>query len=380
MIEGPQPVSPRRSSSWLRALLVLVTLVVLGALVGLQRAREQGGAAPPLAARPKPVTVVPARAVGYREGRTYLGTLQPWVSAEVGPQLAAGYVQSVLVRPGDVVKRGDVLATIDCRDAEAASRAVRHAAKALEAERAALAREAARYDALAADDFVTRNEADLKVARTEADRARALAEKSRLLSTSLRVDDCILRAMVDGEVVDRRGDPGAFIRPGGHLLVVMDRATIRVEAHAPEDDFAAVQPGTPVRVRLLGAGAVVPGRIARRSPAADMHTRTIRFEVDLDNTDRRLPIGTTARIELEVGDEVPALEVPVTAASVRGGRATIYAVEEGRAVRKALRVIGERGGSLLLEPGLAPDALVVTQGRALLRDGDRVTASEEHTP
>lgn len=376
MSDGSPTLPPRRPSVWLRALLVLVTLAVLGALYGLQRAREQAAAAPPLAEQAKPVTVVPVRAGSYREGRTYLGTLQPWVSAQIGPQMTSGYVQSVLVRPGDVVQRGDVLATLDCRDAEAASRAVRLAAKALEAERAALAREAARYNALADDNFVSRNEADLKLARTEADRARALAEKARLLSTSLRVDDCILRAPVDGEVVERHGDPGTFIRPGDHLLVVMDRATIRVEAHAPEDDFAAVPPDTPVRVRLLSTGAVVHGRIARRSPAADEHTRTIHFEIDLDNTDRSLPVGTTARIELEVGDEVPVIEVPVAAASVRGGRATIYAVEDGRAVRKALRVVGERAGSLFLEPELMPDVAVVTQGRTLLRDGDLVAASE----
>lgn len=376
MSDGTPTIPTRRPSLWLRGLLVLVTLAVLGALYGLQRAREQGGAAPPMAERPKPVTVVPVRPATYREGRTYIGTLQPWVAARIGPQMTSGYVQSVLVRPGDVVKRGDVLATLDCRDAEAASKAVRLAAKALEAERAALAREAARYNALADDNFVSRNEADLKLARTEADRARALAEKARLLSTSLRVDDCILRAPVDGEVVERFGDPGAFIRPGDDLLVVVDRATIRIEAYAPEDDFAAVQPDTPVRVRLLSTGAVVPGRIARRSPAADEHTRTIRFEIDLDNTDRSLPVGTTARIELEVGEEVPVVEVPVTAASVRAGRATIYVVEGDRAVRKALRVVGERAGSLFLEPEIMPDAAVVTHGRALLRDGDLVVASE----
>src|SRR6185437_6944242 len=66
-----------------------------------------------LSSRPKPVTVVKAAAAMYRPSRTYVGTLQPWVEASVGPQLVSAYVDTVLVRPGASVKRGDVLATLD---------------------------------------------------------------------------------------------------------------------------------------------------------------------------------------------------------------------------------------------------------------------------
>lgn len=376
MNQPETPGADRRASLWPRLAVLALTLAALATLYGMQRAHEQAPTPEPLASRPKPVGVVLARAASYRESRVYIGTLRPWVEAEIGPQLSSGYVQSVLVRPGDAVQRGDVLATLDCRDAAAASRAVRLAARAFEAERAALAREAARMNQLAEDDYVSRNELDLKIARTEADRARSLAEKARMLSTSLRVDDCILRAPVDGEIVERRGDPGVFIRPGGSLLLVVDRATVRIEAHAPERDFAAVQPDTPVRIRLLATGGALNGRIARRTPAADDATRTIHFEIDVDNADRGLPVGTTARIELEVGAPVPALELPMTAATVRAGAATIFVVEDGVARRKSLRVVGERGGSLFVEPALPADTMVVTQGRGLLRDGDRVRPGE----
>ena len=66
----------------------------------------------------------------------------------------------------------------------------------------------------------------------------------------------------------------------------------------------------------------------------------------------------------------------MTAATVRAGAATIFVVEDGVARRKSLRVIGERGGSLFVEPALPADVMVVTQGRGLLRDGDRVRPGE----
>src|SRR5690606_16397910 len=130
----------------------------------------------------------------------------PWVEAKIGPQLTSGYVETVLVRPGDRVQRGEILATLDCRDAAAATRAARMAAKALEAERAAHAKEAARMKRLAEGAHVSRNEADLKIARSEADMARTLAAKAQLLSSSLRVNDCILKSPMAGEVIARWAD------------------------------------------------------------------------------------------------------------------------------------------------------------------------------
>ena len=86
-----------------------------------------------LASRPKPVTVVAALESTYRPSRTYIGTLEPWVQASVGPQLVSAYVDTVLVRPGTQVKRGDVIATLDCRNASAAQKAVASQARAIDA-------------------------------------------------------------------------------------------------------------------------------------------------------------------------------------------------------------------------------------------------------
>ena len=64
---------------------------------------------------------IAAVAKDFRPSRTYVGTMEAWLSASIGPQLVSAYVDTVLVRPGAVVKRGEVLATLDCRDASAAS-------------------------------------------------------------------------------------------------------------------------------------------------------------------------------------------------------------------------------------------------------------------
>ncbi len=42
-----------------------------------------------LASQPKPVTVVPAAQATYRPTRRYVGTVEPWLEARIGPQLVS---------------------------------------------------------------------------------------------------------------------------------------------------------------------------------------------------------------------------------------------------------------------------------------------------
>src|SRR5690349_12818826 len=63
-----------------------------------------------LAQSAKRVTAVAAVTEPYQPTRRYVGTIEPWVQAKVGPQLVSAYVSTVLVRPGASVKRGEVIA------------------------------------------------------------------------------------------------------------------------------------------------------------------------------------------------------------------------------------------------------------------------------
>jgi RND family efflux transporter MFP subunit len=331
----------------------------------------------PLTAAPKGVTVVEARAATYRPSRRYVGTLEPWVEARIGPQLVSAYVSAVGVRPGATVKRGEVLATLDCREVKANSQAVAMQAKAIEARQAALAQQADRLGGLVDKGFVSANEVDLRKAESDSERERLLATKAQLAGASVMVDDCVLRAPFDGEIAARMIDPGAFVRPGTAIVSVVDRGVVRATADVPETDFDVVAPGTPVKIMVLSTGKPIEGKIARRSPAADPSTRTVRLEIDLPNPDLSIPVNTTAEISIEVGQPVPATEIPLTAANVRGRRANIFVVDGAAAHARAVQVVGERGGSLFVEPGLAAGAKVVTEGRALLADGDNVNARLE---
>lgn len=377
---------PSSSASFLSRLRVplligLLVCLLLGLLALLHtRARQQTNQVA-LSSQPKGVTVIAAAFAKYRPSRRYVGTVAPWLEARIGPQLTSAYVDTVLVRPGDRVRRSQVLATLDCRNASEQSRALAMQARALHATQEALAKETGRVSGLLEGGYVSPNEVDRRVADSASKQAELLAANARLARASLEVDDCVLRAPFDGEVADRFLDPGAFARPGSPVLSVVDREQVRIVLDVPETDCAVVEPGSEAKIRFLALGTTMVGKIARRAPAADSATRTIHAEIDLLDAQRKLPVGTTAELTLSVGEAVDASELPLRAASIRGDQATLFVLAGDIAHKRKVPVLGEALGSLFVpKQALTQGELVVTEGRALLSEGDRVQSKQEPRP
>ncbi len=369
---------PSRAQAWragvpiVIAAAVVLILCVGGFLLVHAEGRTNKTA---LGSAARPVSVVAAKASSYRSSRSYVGTIEPWVLANVGPQLVSAYVDTVLVRPGAMVKKGDVLATLDCRNASATRQAVSMQARGLDERQKALGHEASRVQGLLDGGFVSPNEAEQKTAESAGQQAQLLATQARLLGSSLEVNDCILRAPFSGEVATRSSDPGSFVRPGVSLVSVIDRTTVRITADAPEVDFGVVAPGTRVSVHALATGRDFGALISRRAPSADVATRTVHFELDVADPGRTMPVGTTGELRIEMGEPRVATEIPLFAAVVRGTKASVFVVEGGVAHARVIPVLGEIAGRLYLDGALNIGAQVVTEGRALLKDGDRVKAT-----
>jgi RND family efflux transporter MFP subunit len=329
-----------------------------------------------LADSAKTVTAIAAVDSPFQPTRRYVGTAEPWLEAKIGPQLVSAYVDTVLVRPGAIVKRNDVIATLDCRDTSALSKQVAASAHAMDALSTAAAGEATRVSSLLKGQYVSQNEADLKSADAASKDAQVAALRAQLADTNLKVSDCVLRAPFDGEVGERFLDPGVFVRPGMAIATVVDRHIVIVAIDVPEEDFDAVAPGTQVHIHLLSTGRDLTAQISRRAPAADRGTRTAHVEIDIEDDARVVPVWTTAEVSLEVGKPVPATAVPITAASAHGAKATVFVAAGDVAHAAAVNIVGERGGTLYVDPkALSAGTLVVSEGRTVLSDGDHIAAT-----
>ena len=377
-VEAPHAPAGEPKSRNVPLVISVAVVLVLGAGGSLLWSSEAKTNKVALSSAPKPVTIVEAKAGTYRASRTYVGRLDPWVTANVGPQFVSAYVDTVLVRPGAVVTKGQVLATLDCRNASATSQAIEMEARALDAQQKALSHESSRVAGLLDGGFVSPNEAEQKEAQSSAKEAELLAEKAKLLGTSLEVNDCVLRAPFDGEVATRSIDPGAFVRPGTPIVAVVDRTTVRMTADVPENDFDVVAPGKVVRIAVYATHKEVVGAITRRAPAADAATRTVHIEIDIPDPKKEIPVGTTGEVRVDVGEPTPAIEIPLAAASIRDTKATVFALDGDIARTKTFDTLGETQGMIYASPSDIPAGTrIVTEGRALLKEGDRVAAKAD---
>ncbi len=372
-IQAPPSVPPKPTVMYVIIAIVGSVLLLGAAMIWRAEAKTNKVA---LSQSAKPVTVVKAAASSYQPTRMYVGTLEPWVEAKVGPQFVSAYVDTVLVRPGATVTKGAVLATLDCRNASAQAQAVAMQARALDAKQKAIADEASRLSSLLDGGFVSENTAEQKTAQSAAEQANLLAEKAKLLGTTLGVSDCILRAPFDGDIGARSADPGAFVHPGDEIVTVVDRTTVRLVAAVPENDFGVVAPGNAAHIRFFANDQTLDASISRRAPSADPGTRTIHVEIDIPDPNRTVPVYTTGEVTMSVGKPVPATRVPLSVATIRGKKAVVFVVEDGVAHKRTFKYLGESGGDVFLDPSLAPGTAVVAEGRALLNDKDRVEAKE----
>ena len=346
-----------------------IALMIVGA--GLVRHAHGKVNRVALASSPRRVAVVEAQATTYSDSRDYVGAVESWVEASVGPQYISAYVNTVLVRPGDAVRRGQVLATLDCAHPSARSRAVEMQARAIDERQRAIADEAARERSMLQGGFIAQNQVEQSDAESTSEKARLLETQARARAASLEVHDCALKAPFDGEIATRAIDPGAFVHPGATIVSVVDRNTVRIVIDAPETDFSLVRAGAPVKVEMLSIAASVDATISRRAPKADPATRTIHFEVDIADPRRQFPTGTTAIVHLGVGLPKPATRIPLDAATQQSGKAMVFSVDHDHARLMTLPVLGEREGGLYFAPAVLPaGTAVVTDGRALISDGD----------
>jgi membrane fusion protein (multidrug efflux system) len=378
MIEPIEPsttAAPRHARVIVYIAIGVVAVILIGGV--LYDRATAGTNRTTLAQVPKGVTTVEAVAAPFQERRRYVGTVEPWLQAKIGPQMVSAYVDTVLVRPGARVKRGEVVATLDCRSSSASNQAIAAQARALDAVRTASASEAARVASLLDGKYVSQNEVDLKNADAASKSAQVVALQAQMLNSSLQVDDCVLRAPFDGEIAERTGDPGMFARPGTSMVTEVDRHIVRITADVPEDDFANVAPDTEVRVHLLATGRDLTAKISRRAPSADADTRTVHIELDLDDPTRTIPTHTTAELSLDVGAPIPATAIPLIAATVHGSKTNVFEVADGIAHSTRAKLIGERSGVYYVEPTLKAGTQVVTEGRGLLDDHDKVAGKLE---
>jgi len=362
----------------LLAVVAISTLALAAATMSVRAADEKK--ADPKAA-PKPalsVSVVQPAMQPMAQRVTANGSIAAWQEAIVGAEVNGFRLAEVRVNVGDVVRKGQVLATFTTEMAQAdvaqirASVAEAEATLAEAAANAQRARELQATGALSAQQINQYLTAERTAqARLEAMRAAARVQQIRLQQTQVLAPDA-------GVISARSATVGAVVPAGQELFRLIRQGRLEWRAEVASTDLVRLKPGMTARVTPSG-GEPIGGKLRMVAPTVDAATRNGIVYVDLP-APGVAKAGMFARGEFELGG-APALTLPQSAVLLREGFAYAFTVDADNKVSQVKLGTGRREGERIeITSGLAPTARVVASGGGFLADGDTVRVVDAPSP
>jgi macrolide-specific efflux system membrane fusion protein len=315
------------------------------------------------------------------------GTFQPLDYVDVGAQLS-GQLKSVLVKPGDAVRRGQLVAKIDDSTARArlaqneallASVRAQAAAKQAQAEHARVQRDrsahlvASGFLSVAAQDAAEANVASL-AAEADGLRAQAASLVAVIAQARTELRFAEVRAPMDGVVVSiaaRAGQSLNAAQVAPVILRIADLRSLALVAQVSEADVVALRPGMNARFNLLGiADRDFAGRVRQVLPAPNVVNSVVFYEVlvEVPRADDLFRIGMTAQVYFvlarhECMVKIPRAALPPDLRALRTVRLNVLGADrEPRPVEVEIIAANDAEG------GVSCDAA----GRAGLGDGSEI--------
>ena len=306
------------------------------------------------------------------------GSMAPVTQATVKAKVG-GEIQALVVREGQDVREGDVIARIDTRNLQA------------------------QYDReLAAVD---KARADLDLAQLNRDKNRVLLEQKyisqntfestesayagsvaslRLAEAQARVakvslDDAIVRAPFSGTIARRMVQSGEKVSSDTSIVTLVDLRQLLLEAAVPAAEIPAVSIGQQVRFKVSGFGQrQFEGEVQRISPMTMEGSRAITIYVAVPNADRALKGGMFAQGELVLNSSEPVLAIPAAAVKYESAVPIVYLLE-GNTIRRrqvTLGVQADGNGLVEVRQGLEAGERVIVAGIGDRKPGSKATVRE----
>lgn len=301
----------------------------------------------------------------------------------------AGRVTRLLVKPGDVVERGQPLFTVEATDMVqaqndfiAASTGLNKARSALNLAKIIDTRQQMLYEGKAVPLKEVQNaRAVLEAAENDVRSSEVALEATRnrlriLGKTDQEITDFQEKGTIDpatpiyspisGTVVQRKVGPGQYIGPGASdpVFIIGDLSTVWLVAFVRETEAQAVRIGQPLNFTVLAyPDRAFTSNISYVAAALDPNTRRLMVRATIHNSERLLKPEMFAIVHILTGEGDAAPAIPRQAVIYEGDVARVWVVRDDNAVELRQIKVGLVNGALIqVVEGLRPNERVVTKG------------------
>jgi len=302
-------------------------------------------------------------------------------------------VSEVVVQEGQVVKRGELLATLDDSNARAALEQSRAQVKQLEAALAAA--KLAAYDARPsflrnsaqlAEGLISPESFDAAKAGYDAAQTVVLVAEQNLSVAKATVqinqryeDDTVIKAPFDGVVTVKSAQPGEIVSPqflgGGGIAKIVDMDSLEVDVDVSENFINRVYSKQPALITLNAYPAwQIPADVIAVIPTADRAKATVKVRIGFKVKDSRIVPEMGARVSfMGTSPGIPGVILPAEVVQISGDAGIVFVISGDTVERRAIRLGARTVDGQTILAGLQPGAMVALGDFSKLADRSRIS-------
>ncbi len=280
----------------------------------------------------QPQEIVSAEPVELRQVLPLSGSLRAVDLATVKSKVA-GDVREVLVREGEPVRAGQVVARMDVTEYEARVAQARGNLNNARAQLDIAAKTRENNLALVDQGFISRNAFDNSARQYEGARATVDAAQGALDLVLKSLHDTVLRAPISGLVAARYVQPGEKVAIDSKLLDIVNLQKLELEAAVPASEIAQVTIGQPVELHVEGQSSPFTGKVVRINPSTQSGSRSVPVYVQVANPQNQLRVGMFAEAQLVLASRSDVLALPQEAVRKDGSGSYVFTIDGGKIAR-----------------------------------------------
>jgi multidrug efflux system membrane fusion protein len=308
-----------------------------------------------------------------------IGNVEPFTSVSIKP-LVGGTIASVHFKEGQDVRRGQLLFTIDPRPFQAALRQAEAILLKDQAQARNSYEQARRYAGLVKDGIVTQEQYDQLKTAADAFSATVAADRAAVENAKLQLAYCYIKSPLEGKTGNLVVNAGNVVKANETALVNINQITpIYASFTLPERELSGIK-------QHLTAGdlklqAIIPndgqqpenGVITFLDNNVDLATGTIRLKGTFVNRQRRLWPGQFVNLIITLATRLNSTVVPTVAVQTGQQGQYLFVVNTDNTVELRPVVAGiSHEGVTVVEKGIKPGEMVVTDGHMRLAPGSKV--------
>lgn len=338
---------------------------------------DEGAKATPAAVTAKPsmtVTVTRPSSETWSVGLQANGNVSAWQEASIGAELNGLRLAAVNVNVGDVVRKGQVLATLAGETTQAESLQAKAALMQAEASFENAKADADRARAIQDTGALSKSQIAQYLTAEKVAKAQWEAAKAAYGATQVRLDNTRVLAPDDGVISARAASVGAVVGAGQELFRLVRGSRMEWRAEVTPTEVGRIRVGQKVRV-TAATGTELAGQVRAIAPGADPQTRNVLVFVDLPRHPD-LKASTFAKGQFQLGQST-ALTVPAPSVVVRDGHSYVFVIgANNKALQRKVQTGRRAGERVELLDGLKADESIAVRGAGFLNEGDLVKVTQ----